>query len=89
MADYVFELLTEEIPAWMHETAQATLQQPATQPAQQVAEAPTSPEAHCTSKTNPISKGICDAKECRKPHFINSSYCVAVRARMPNTPNQQ
>ena len=27
MADYVFELLTEEIPAWMHESAQATLQQ--------------------------------------------------------------
>ncbi|MEK6373771.1 MAG: glycine--tRNA ligase subunit beta [Acidobacteriota bacterium] len=27
MADYVFELLLEEIPAWMHDTAQATLQQ--------------------------------------------------------------
>lgn len=27
MADYVFELLTEEIPAWMHESVQATLQQ--------------------------------------------------------------
>jgi len=27
MADYVFELLLEEIPAWMHDAAQATLQQ--------------------------------------------------------------
>ena len=27
MADYVFELLTEEIPAWMHDAAQSTLQQ--------------------------------------------------------------
>jgi glycyl-tRNA synthetase beta chain len=27
MAEYFFELLTEEIPAWMHEAAQATLQQ--------------------------------------------------------------
>lgn len=27
MAEYYFELLTEEIPAWMHETAQATLAQ--------------------------------------------------------------
>ena len=26
MADYFFELLTEEIPAWMHETAVRTLQ---------------------------------------------------------------
>jgi glycyl-tRNA synthetase beta chain len=27
MADYFFELLTEEIPAWMHETAAATLRE--------------------------------------------------------------
>src|SRR5438132_910785 len=27
MADYVFELLLEEIPAWMHEAAHAALQQ--------------------------------------------------------------
>src|SRR5438105_852531 len=27
MAEYFFELLTEEIPAWMHDTAQATLRQ--------------------------------------------------------------
>ncbi|MEO6259604.1 MAG: glycine--tRNA ligase subunit beta [Thermoanaerobaculia bacterium] len=27
MAEYVFELLTEEIPAWMHDTAQATIRQ--------------------------------------------------------------
>ena len=25
MADYFFELLTEEIPAWMHDAAAATL----------------------------------------------------------------
>src|SRR5438034_11618053 len=27
MAEYFFELLTEEIPAWMHDAAQASLQQ--------------------------------------------------------------
>src|ERR1700737_4616355 len=27
MAEYFFELLTEEIPAWMHDAAQATLRQ--------------------------------------------------------------
>src|SRR5438270_11530068 len=27
MAEYFFELLTEEIPAWMHDAAQATLLQ--------------------------------------------------------------
>ena len=27
MADYFFELLTEEIPAWMHDTAAATLRE--------------------------------------------------------------
>ena len=27
MSEYFFELLTEEIPAWMHDTAQATLRQ--------------------------------------------------------------
>ncbi|HEU4888524.1 MAG TPA: glycine--tRNA ligase subunit beta, partial [Thermoanaerobaculia bacterium] len=27
MADYFFELLTEEIPAWMHDAAAATLQE--------------------------------------------------------------
>ena len=27
MSEYFFELLTEEIPAWMHDAAQATLQQ--------------------------------------------------------------
>ena len=27
MADYIFELLTEEIPAWMHETAAKTLRE--------------------------------------------------------------
>src|SRR6185295_232133 len=27
MAEYFFELLLEEIPAWMHDAAQATLQQ--------------------------------------------------------------
>ena len=31
MAEYFFELLTEEIPAWMHDGAQATLQQQLTQ----------------------------------------------------------
>ena len=27
MSEYFFELLTEEIPAWMHDAAQATLRQ--------------------------------------------------------------
>ena len=31
MAEYFFELLLEEIPAWMHDAAHATLQQQFTQ----------------------------------------------------------
>ncbi|MFP5247901.1 MAG: glycine--tRNA ligase subunit beta, partial [Thermoanaerobaculia bacterium] len=36
MAEYFFELLTEEIPAWMHETAAATLRERLTQLATQL-----------------------------------------------------
>ena len=40
MAEYFFELLTEEIPAWMHDAAQATLRQQLTKLTQDLGEAP-------------------------------------------------
>ncbi|HSY48972.1 MAG TPA: glycine--tRNA ligase subunit beta [Thermoanaerobaculia bacterium] len=40
MAEYFFELLTEEIPAWMHAAAQATLLQQLTKLTQDLGEAP-------------------------------------------------
>jgi glycyl-tRNA synthetase beta chain len=40
MAEYFFELLTEEIPAWMHDAAQATLLQQLTKLTQDLGEPP-------------------------------------------------
>src|ERR1700692_1448953 len=40
MDEYFFELLTEEIPAWMHAAAQATLLQQLTKLTQDLGEAP-------------------------------------------------
>jgi glycyl-tRNA synthetase beta chain len=40
MAEYFFELLTEEIPAWMHDAAQETLRQQLTKLTQELGEPP-------------------------------------------------
>ena len=37
-----------------------------------------SPQAFCESKTNIISKSICDNKECSRPEYRTSAYCVKV-----------
>jgi ribosomal protein L40E len=44
------------------------------------------PAAFCATKSNFISRAICEQRECQKPVYFNTGYCQAVRQR--STTNQ-
>ena len=59
----------------------------------QVVAQPASPQAFCESKSNFISKNLCDTRECAKPEFSTSSYCIkaieiASRNRQSGSPER-
>src|SRR3954471_15952196 len=78
MAEYFFELLTEEIPAWMHDAAQATLLQQLTKLTLDLDEPPddrnpvivnSTPRQHRTKLTLDLDEPPDD----RNPVIVNST----------------
>ena len=54
------------------------------QPSEQQQSSPAatvSPQAFCSTKSNFISKALCESRECLKPEHVNSAYCKAFQAR--------
>jgi LSD1 subclass zinc finger protein len=39
---------------------------------------PSSPQAFCETKSNFIAKNLCDTRECAKPQYSTSGYCIKV-----------
>lgn len=67
-------------PQIIPQTQVARIPPPAPAPVAPQVQVPvsSSPQASCEGRPNFISKSICDARECAKPEFRSSAYCVRV-----------